>query len=113
MVYALSFGPACWISSRLGYGTDLLPTIYWPLVTTMRFGEEMNERQTCAAYSFAVGRPEKVPVVPSGRLAWFARIGAPAGWHWRYCAIYTIRPVASDDLRVRLRNEEWECSDRP
>jgi hypothetical protein len=113
VLYVLSFGPACWISSRLGHGGGLLPTIYRPLVATMRIGEEAKERQICAAYSWMVGRPERVPVVPEGRLAWFASLGAPIGWHWRYCAIYTIRRVTTDDLRIRLGDEAWEWSNSP
>jgi hypothetical protein len=29
--YPLSFGPACWVSSHLGHGADLVTTAYGPL----------------------------------------------------------------------------------
>jgi len=113
LAYPLSFGPACWLTSRLGHGASLLPTIYRPLVAAMRFGDEENERRFCSAYSWMEGRPERVPNVPGGRLARFASIGAAAGWRWRYEAIYTIRPVATGDARIRLRDEAWEWSNQP
>ncbi len=109
VLYPLSFGPACWISGRLGCGASLLPKIYGPLIDSMRIGEE-KERWQCAAYSWAEGRPEKVPVVPDGRMAWYAGLGAPAGWHWQYCAIYTFRNNPNGDGRIRLRDEAWEWS---
>jgi hypothetical protein len=112
VLYAASFGPACWITSHFGRGASLIPTIYRPLMAMMRIGEE-KERRQCAAYSWMIGRPEKVPVVPDGSLAQYASLGAPAGWHWRYCAIYTIRTVPVGDARIRLRDEEWQWSGGP
>jgi hypothetical protein len=111
--YVASFGPACWLISHLGHGGGLLPTIYHPLLVIMRIGEEENERLFCAAYSWDVGRPERVPNAPGGRLARYASLGSAAGWHWRYEAIYTIRKVSSGDARIRLRDEAWEWSNRP
>jgi hypothetical protein len=111
LLYAASFGPACWLTSHLEYGADLLPIIYRPIVATI-MTDQQKEKQQCAAYSWMEGRSEKVPVVPEGRLARFASLGAPAGWHWRYCAIYTIRPVPAGDARIRIRDEAWEWSSR-
>jgi hypothetical protein len=111
-LYVASFGPACWLTSRLECGANLLPTIYRPLVATIMIDRE-KERQQSAAYSWMEGRPENVPVVPDGRLAWFAGLGAPAGWRWRYCAIYTIRPVLVGDARIRIRDEAWQWNSRP
>lgn len=38
LLYSLSFGPACWISSRTGIGKNVLPTIYRPLLAAMTVG---------------------------------------------------------------------------
>jgi len=113
LAYPISFGPACWITSRLGQGASLLPTIYHPLLAVMRVGQEEKERQFCIAYSWMVGRPERVPHVPDGGLSRFARLGAVTGWHWRYDAIYTIRSVPAGDARIRLGDEAWEWSEKP
>jgi hypothetical protein len=112
LLYVASFGPACWLTSHLERGENLLPIIYRPLVATIMI-DKKKERRQCAAYSWMEGRPEKVPVVPDGRLAWFASLDAPAGWHWRYCAIYTLRRVPAGDGRIRLRDEGWQWSSRP
>lgn len=112
LLYVASFGPACWLTSRLGHGTDWLPFVYRPLLSLIMI-DEGQERAQCAAYSWMEGRPERVPTVPSGRLARFSMLVAPAGWHWSYCAIYTIRPGTDEDARVRLRDEAWQWSDAP
>jgi hypothetical protein len=33
--YPLSFGPACWVTSRTSYGAKLIPLLYYPIVTQM------------------------------------------------------------------------------
>jgi hypothetical protein len=79
----------------------------------MRISEEEKERKSCIAYSWKVGRPERVPNVPDGWVSRFATFGAPAGWRWRFEAIYTIRHVTAGDARIRLRDEAWEWSNPP
>jgi hypothetical protein len=32
LAYALSFGPACWISSRVQPSGETVSTVYWPLI---------------------------------------------------------------------------------
>jgi len=32
LAYPLSFGPACWLTSRTGIGAPLVPTVYCPLI---------------------------------------------------------------------------------
>lgn len=111
VLYVASFGPACWSTSRLGYGADLLPTIYRPLMRAMV--DEKRELETSAAYSWMIGRPETVPLEPAAVLARFARFGAPPGWSWHYSAIYTIRPEPMrSDSRIRLRDEAWRWGTR-
>ena len=33
VLYPLSFGPACWITSRTDFGWRAVPTLYYPLCT--------------------------------------------------------------------------------
>lgn len=105
-LYVASFGPACWITSRVEVGSKLLPLFYRPLIV-VALRSEGQEREVCAAYSWMEGRPERVPVEPQNLLASYARLAARAGWRWRYSAIYTIDSRVPDDARVRLGDEAW------
>ena len=58
--YPLSFGPACWISSRTKIGADWLPFGYRPIVS----GLSINPTRASAA------------------IKWYARLGAARGWEW-------------------------------
>jgi hypothetical protein len=57
LLYVLDFGPACWITSRVGSGEQLMSAIYEPLFE-----------------SSALIRPG---------LHAYALFGAAKGWHWR------------------------------
>ena len=62
--YPLSFGPACWISSRIGMGASLIPTVYEPVVAT--FGDpQANEPGAIGEW-----------------LMWYSMVGAQNGWIW-------------------------------
>jgi hypothetical protein len=59
LAYPLSFGPACWISSRTGIGVYKLPTLYRPILSAMsRRGSVTN---LCR---------------------WYAQLGAAPDWNW-------------------------------
>src|SRR5260370_1286604 len=57
--YSLSFGPACWISSRTSVGASRLPVIYRPMMWVIsrdrRFARALNQ---------------------------YAELGAEMDWHW-------------------------------
>lgn len=57
--YVVSFGPACWITSRLDFGVWALQVFYWPLTWAMRHNA-----------TIAVA------------LAHYAQWGASDGWAW-------------------------------
>jgi hypothetical protein len=63
VLYVASFGPACWISSRVNYGSGInftvLPTVYRPLLQAM-----LSHR--------------RIAIAVEG----YARLGAAPGWHW-------------------------------
>ena len=62
--YPLSFGPACWISSRAGFGPTRIPVVYRPITLAMSSSNSI-----------------------SGLLQWYAKVGAVNDWHWE-----SIRP---------------------
>src|SRR5262245_54850723 len=59
--YPLSFGPACWITSRANVGASAIPVVYRPLTWAMSPDShtKMNRVST-----------------------WYAKIGAPDDWQW-------------------------------
>jgi hypothetical protein len=64
VLYVASFGPACWITSRLRLSGDsinftVLPTFYHPLLVTMFYDSRI-----------------------STAVQWYARLGAASDWHW-------------------------------
>lgn len=59
MLYIASFGPACWITSRMNFGVRAVELIYWPLTWAM-----LQNR------AIGVG------------LASYAQWGAADGWAW-------------------------------
>ncbi|MGE5326612.1 MAG: hypothetical protein ACM3NO_06205 [Deltaproteobacteria bacterium] len=61
LAYPLSFGPACWITSRTNFGPSAIASAFWPMtVASSRF-----ERVRHA-------------------LNWYARLGAANGWNWGF-----------------------------
>ena len=61
VLYPLSFGPACWITSRTNVGADLVPVLYRPVTWAMTPDSE----------------------TPVNRVStWYAKIGAPDDWQW-------------------------------
>ena len=67
VVYLVSFGPACWISSRARIGANAVSTIYHPITT----------------------RLFEVPFLPSSTggitktLQWYSSVRAAPEWQWQ------------------------------
>jgi hypothetical protein len=59
VLYAISFGPACWISSRAVVGDDAISVIYLPITWIMDGNEKIADQ-----------------------INWYAQIGATRGWGW-------------------------------
>ena len=57
--YPLSFGPACWITSRLDRGASAVQIGYRPMTCMMSASERVAHA-----------------------LDWYARLGAAEGWFW-------------------------------
>jgi hypothetical protein len=98
VAYPLSFGPACWITSRLDRGADLIPVLYRPLTWAMspEHGTTINRVSTWYA---KVGAAENWEWGPSWNMNYFGAVGNPpasfVGWMWvRSPDIYVWPPPA-------------------
>ena len=81
VAYPLSFGPACWITSRANRGASALGTVYKPMTWAMSYDDE-------TLWQLITG---------------YAEIGAPFNWHWTR-TLYLNRKF--DGTRSE-RSSEW------
>jgi hypothetical protein len=72
VAYPLSFGPACWITSRLNRGADLVPVVYRPITWAM-----VAQPQTDATIDRVI--------------MWYAGVGAAKNWEWGYILTPDVR----------------------
>src|SRR5262245_32900458 len=63
VLYLASFGPACWVSSRMNYGAGMIPVVYAPIVKCLS-SRKMWLRRT---------------------VSYFSKLGAAREWTWRPC----------------------------
>ena len=59
--YPLSFGPACWVTSRMNIGASAIPVLYRPLTWAMSPDADTTINRVST---------------------WYAKIGAPGDWEW-------------------------------
>jgi hypothetical protein len=102
VAYPLSFGPACWITSRADGRSGLLPVVYWPILKWMSWQEvpdlasrwpegddwEMGSHSASLRHSL---------------FSWYAEVGAKTGAHW----VYTVRYEKSRGQPAHITREEW------
>jgi hypothetical protein len=77
LAYPLSFGPACWITSRLNRGAELVPVLYRPLTWAMSEKSDATFNRVSRWYA-KVGAPD----VWEWGCAWDPATNRPAGWVW-------------------------------
>jgi hypothetical protein len=61
LLYPISFGPACWITSRTNMGASAIPAVYRPLTWAMSPNSETMINRVST---------------------WYAKIGAAENWEW-------------------------------
>jgi hypothetical protein len=59
VAYPLSFGPACWISSRANVGAGAVTAIYRPITSAMWHNAGIAKTMN-----------------------WYSEVGAERNWHW-------------------------------
>jgi hypothetical protein len=62
LAYPISFGPACWITSRLNAGAGCLPTVYRPFIWALS-PDDTDSRLNAALF-------------------WYAELAAAPYWGW-------------------------------
>jgi len=101
LLYPVSFGPACWITSRTGVN-GVIPKLYRPMLAAMP------------------APPEKAPLMPGihggrmygypdGIINSYATVGAAPGWMWRYSAVW--EPISATHEYRRSTEWQWEWCD--
>lgn len=83
--YPAMLGPCCWISSRTGWGRDIVTAAYRPLLGRRTIGPLGSKR----GYTI-IDEPLPAP------LTWYAESGAKDGWHWT--ADITFPTTEPEDL---------------
>jgi hypothetical protein len=81
IVYVVSLGPACWVTSRLG-GYRAVAWVYSPLLSTFHG----QDPKTQSPYFHMLGsmRGGQFFVYPESGLCWYASLWAAPKWRWRY-----------------------------
>src|SRR6516165_11287713 len=78
LMYPLSFGPACWATSRTG-GNSIVPLLYRPIIAMIHVDD--------APPPPGIGRTQTFQY-PRGLICWYASIWAPPGWMLRCSAVW-------------------------
>jgi len=76
VVYPVSFGPACWISQRTGFGGRPIVAIYRPFFSRM-LDERSHIRDPLLWYSRLGIASDVWPLLNDDRLIWFSE----GPWH--------------------------------
>ena len=100
LMYPLSFGPACWITSRTG-GNGVLPVIFRPIIAMIPVSDK-----TPLMPGIHGGRMFQYP---KGIICGLATIGAAPGWAWR-CSAEWERVGLTHDFK-RTTDWQWEWCD--
>ena len=74
VLYALSLGPTCWVSSWTGIGDRAVSNVYRPLMTAWDDPDESEASSEIA-----------------GLLRRYAEIGAAEGWIWFHCGTVGVQ----------------------
>jgi hypothetical protein len=100
--YPLSFGPACWITSRADRGSGLLPIVYWPILKSMSW-QEGHDHASRPPEGDNWENGSNSASLRHSLFSWYAEVGAKEGAHW----LYTVRYEKSPGQAAHITREEW------
>src|SRR5690348_8896119 len=103
LAYPISFGPACWITSRADRGKSLLPVVYWPILKLMcwKVAHNLSSRPPEGGFWDKHSDGTSLRDAPC---CWYAEVGAREGAHWFYTVIYERHRGQP----APVTREEWE-----
>lgn len=106
LMYVVSFGPACWVSSRAAIALQVLPTVYRPILMLMKIDDSPADLRARLTRSLG-GSTTRLYFYPSGVVSQYASCFAAENWKWRFHADFEDHP----DPVVRLTEGNWEWRD--
>ena len=87
VLYALSFGPACWFCSRVGIWAESLPVVYRPILAVMHVDQfSLVVEDWRSSGGGTDGHTYPIPAAHSSPIRRYADLGAEDGWAW-YCVL--------------------------
>ena len=113
LAYPISFGPACWLTSRTKIGANAVPVIYRPMTALMVIDAspaEVTRRLGIPSGSTSTGgignfyAATAISFYPRGCVSKYASLGAAENWNWRF----EVPIEYSPDAVVRLDEGRWK-----
>jgi hypothetical protein len=101
VLYVLSFGPACWITSHADRGKSLLPVVYRPILKLMCW-KYRNETSFRPPEHGFWGKLTNGSLLEGDPLCRYAEVGAREGAHWFYTVSH------ENHVPAPITREEWE-----
>ncbi len=83
--YPLSFGPACWITSRTNTGASAIPVLYRPLTWAMSPYSDTTINRVSTWYA-KIGAPDDW----EWGAVWDSTEGGHVGWNWGYAGSHYV-----------------------
>ena len=105
VLYVVSFGPACWTTSRTNSGAGIIPVVYAPIVKCLS-SKKMWLRWTVSKFS-TLGAPPEWTWRPDDEIPIRNKIVMPE--HWKWCNRVLNAPIEKRRFTAhseRMRNNK-------
>ena len=106
VAYPLSFGPACWVTSRTTYGAKLIPLLYYPIVTQMSV--DVDDLAYWHIRVVDLGMARITPTIKPRKsiIDWYSRLAAAEGSGWQ-CEFTFVTKAPGSRAEVVARQWKW------
>lgn len=94
ILYVASFGPACWVTSRLTESSRALSVIYRPILMPLSGGRMRETRQLKDRKSAYEARASYSQYLPDSPMTRYAELFGQ-GKHWLYTVAYRASPLGN------------------
>ena len=96
VLHVLSFGPACWLTSRMNFGAGIIPVVYAPIVKCLS-SRNMTLRRTVGQVSKFGAAPDWT-WRPDDEIPIRSKVVMPE--HWKWCNRW-MKKTPEEERRVR------------